>query len=513
MSERGQPQQVRRSEAFDVCVIGAGAAGLAFTEMLGRSNSLKICLLEAGPEHFRDRREPYVVRNRGKEHAGVNEGRVTAFGGATNTWGGGLIRLSPTDFEPVEGRPDTAWPIPFDSMIPHYEAVETLFGFKAPQDTPFLDLTDARVQRRTITVLPFRSKNFAHRFGPSVRRMPNVRVLCNANIVEFHPDPERGLDRIDVDLVDGDRLSITARRFVITAGIVNTNLIAERIFRACGVRGLEEERGRYFHDHVSFPVARLRPKSQGAFSRRFGYRFSNGMMLGEHFDIESKGSRLPGAFLHMAFDMSTSSVLRPVRDILNAIQQRKFTLSQPLTLRDLAELAVGVPRLGIARYFQGHLYLDKGTTILARLDLEQLPLRECRIEGDPDGPGCAVDWDLSSADADLAARYLPACHAILQKLRGEADFDVENLVPDPKGNPAEFVKYLRESSLDTLHSSGGLRMGDALPAPVDSRLRLAGVPNVHALSSAVFPRVGTSNPTHTILALGHRLAVDILASR
>src|SRR2546423_8239648 len=72
---------------FDVCVIGAGAAGLVLTEQLSRDPSMRVCLLEAGPENFSDRKEPFFVRSLGKPHAGVNEGRLTAFGGATNTWG------------------------------------------------------------------------------------------------------------------------------------------------------------------------------------------------------------------------------------------------------------------------------------------------------------------------------------------------------------------------------------------------------------------------------------------
>src|SRR5438552_3251897 len=117
----------------DVCVIGAGAAGLVLTELLSRKG-LRVCLVEAGPERFKDRHEPFRVRSLLKEHVGVNEGRVTAFGGATNTWGGGLIRLSPADLEPLDGRPDTGWPIPYHDLAGHYQAIESLFGFSAPAD-------------------------------------------------------------------------------------------------------------------------------------------------------------------------------------------------------------------------------------------------------------------------------------------------------------------------------------------------------------------------------------------
>ena len=56
-------------------------------------------------------------------------------------------------------------------------------------------------------------------------------------------------------------------------------------------------------------------------------------------------------------------------------------------------------------------------------------------------------------------------------------------------------------------------MSAAADALVDPQLRLAGANNVYVLSLSVFPRVGTSNPTLTLLALGHRLARQLADAR
>src|SRR5207245_4547854 len=105
-------------------------------------------------------------RSRLDGHLGGEGAGVTLCGGATNTWGGGVIRLSPADFEPLAGRPDTAWPIRYEALLPHYQAVESMFGFAAASEEPaniFLDRDDLLVRRREIPVLPFREKNFAQR--------------------------------------------------------------------------------------------------------------------------------------------------------------------------------------------------------------------------------------------------------------------------------------------------------------------------------------------------------------
>lgn len=505
------PQSSVPTSQFDICIIGAGAAGLLITEILSRRTALRICLLEAGPDQFRDRTEPFHVENLRREHRGVNEGRVTVFGGATNTWGGGLIRLSAADFEAIDGRPDTAWPIAFESLVPHYQAVEAIFGIIATTDTDaniFFEKPDIRVRRRDIYCLPFRSKNFAHHFGPTLRSRGNVSIRCNTAITDINPGPDGRITSLDVQTVGQPPERIAAPHFVIAAGTVNSNLLAARVLQACGRAPATADLGRYFHDHVSFPIAELKPKSQSAFSRRFGYRFTRHLMLGEHFDLETKGSRIPGAFLHLGFDTSGSSLLRPIRVVLNAIQQRSLKGQQWFTLRELAAMLTGLPKLGFMRYFRGRLFLDSGTKIFATLDLEQLPLRQCDIT--KRGDAYTATWEVSPEDFATAARYMTECREILTKLQAEADFDIQHLAPDPKADYDGFVKYMGSTLSDTLHGAGGLRMGTAPDSPVDPQLRLGGLKNVYVVSTAVFPRVGTSNPTLTILALGHRLAEQLI---
>ncbi len=508
-----QPAATSTAQPFDVCIIGAGAAGIVLAEILAREPSLRIVMIEAGPDHFKDRKEPFQVRSVLKPHVGVNEGRVTAFGGATNTWGGGLIRLTPVDFEPIAGHPDTAWPLTYTDLVPHYEAIEELFGFKPAAEGPanlFLDTPDVDVHRREIPVLPFRNKNFARRFGPSLRSRDNVTIHCNATITQWHP-ASGALQAISVAIDGAAPIRIQSKRFVIAAGIVNTNLLVEQLLRSAGDTRAADQTGRYFHDHVSFPIGRIRPKNNGRFSRRFGYRFERGLMFGEHFDIQTKDARRPGAFFHLAFETESSTVLRPVREVFNAVQQRTINPKAWPSFRELLALCIGVPRLAIMRYIFGRLYLDSGTKILATLDLEQTPNPAWTIGKDLAKGDCAVAWDVDPEDAELATRLLPICNQILDRLKAEADFDLEVMIPDAKADPAAFLAHLRKHAVDTLHSSGGVRMGTQPGAMLDADLRLSATKNVHVLGAAVFPRVGTSNPTHTILALGNRLAQQILA--
>jgi choline dehydrogenase-like flavoprotein len=217
--------------------------------------------------------------------------------------------------------------------------------------------------------------------------------------------------------------------------------------------------------------------------------------------------------LHLAFDTSQSSILRPVRGVLNAIQQRTISLKNVVSPKELGPLALGLPRLGLMRYLHRRLYIDPGTAVLATLDLEQVPQRDWQIcadaDADADGAGASVAWDVAREDAENAARYIPVCRKILAKLQSEAAFTIDASLP--ADTTVDFLlDHLKRKATDTFHFAGGLRMSAAADGLVDPQLRFARLPNVYLLSSAVFPRVGTSNPTHTILALADRLAEHLL---
>lgn len=491
----------------DVCVIGAGAAGLVIAEFLTRDTPTRVCLVEAGPRHFADRDEPFEVRNTGKEHLGVNYGRVTSFGGTTNLWGGAMLRPSAADFRPLDGRPETGWPIAHEDMTRHLAAVEHLFGFTPSPGSVMLERDGFLVRRREAPVLPFSKKNFGAHLGPGLIARDHVTVLCGSTIRGASGDTERGLEELRVAHRDGTETRIRARRFVVSAGVVGTNLVAQQLLGELGGVVDPDQHGRFLQDHISFPIARLRPRSQGGFSRKFGYRFEQGMMFGEHFDLESIGRVTPGGFFHLSFDMSTSSLLNPVREIMNAVQQRRLSPGA-IKFGDLGGLLLGGPMLGITRYLHRRLYLDKDATILTTLDIEQTPDRDWRLT--PTREGCDFEWGVSDEDARLAADLMPVCRELTDRLQQEAAFDVEPIAPDPAVDAEGFRAFLNSDAVDTYHASGGFRMSGEPGAPLDRDLRLRDAPNVHLVSTAVFPRVGSSNPTHTILALGHRLAMQIL---
>jgi choline dehydrogenase-like flavoprotein len=84
----------------DVCVIGAGAAGITLALELSR-NDISAVLLTGGQKRERrwDRDLYRGVTDQSYPHEPLEQGRRRAFGGTTIAWGGRCMLLDPIDFE------------------------------------------------------------------------------------------------------------------------------------------------------------------------------------------------------------------------------------------------------------------------------------------------------------------------------------------------------------------------------------------------------------------------------
>ena len=84
----------------DLCVAGAGAAGLSIALQFIDQQHLDVVVLEGGGRDFSDvSQELYQGRNLGFEYYDLDASRLRYLGGSTNHWGGWCRPLDPMDFE------------------------------------------------------------------------------------------------------------------------------------------------------------------------------------------------------------------------------------------------------------------------------------------------------------------------------------------------------------------------------------------------------------------------------
>src|SRR5690349_7070472 len=106
----------------DVCIVGAGPAGISIARELGR-RGLDVILLDSGGKKF-DKSAHDLDKGTTSDtasHGPLEDYRRRRLGGSTTAWGGRCVPFDEIDFEPREFVPYSGWPITRKDLDPYYE--------------------------------------------------------------------------------------------------------------------------------------------------------------------------------------------------------------------------------------------------------------------------------------------------------------------------------------------------------------------------------------------------------
>jgi choline dehydrogenase-like flavoprotein len=470
----------------DVCIVGAGAAGLSLAQRLGER--FDVCVLESGGFEA-DAATIDLSRGRvtGQSYAALETTRSRFFGGSTNCWAGYCRPLEALDMAPREWVPDSGWPIERSHLDRYYEQARRVLKLgplpagawdlpRAPR--PDLSGTGMRDGLFRFSVGPYR---MGAALRPQFARTARVRVILHANLtrIALHRDG-RGVEELEARALGGPTLRVRARSYVLaTGGLENARLLlASRNVHPTGVGNAHDLVGRYFmeHPHVRYPAELLAHTPR---TLRF-YRYR----------------RLQGA--------DVRGILRPTE----AWQRRARALNHAIQLRSPQAVREGEFLVALAdatRSTDG----GRGAPVAQRFGLilhhEQAPNPDSRVtlieERDAlEMPRLQLDWRLQAIDRDSARK---ACELAVQGL-ALARLGRIKLSEDALADawPADLG--------GGFHHMGTTRMHvDPKRGVVDANCRVHGVENLYVAGSSVFPTSGAANPTLTLVALALRLGERI----
>jgi choline dehydrogenase-like flavoprotein len=109
--------------SFDICIIGAGAAGITLARELAKQ-PFKVGLVESGAFEPDESQQLYDGETSGSIPADLrylSTSRMRWFGGTTNIWTGWCRPLDELDFEPRPWVNHSGWPISWAELEPFYE--------------------------------------------------------------------------------------------------------------------------------------------------------------------------------------------------------------------------------------------------------------------------------------------------------------------------------------------------------------------------------------------------------
>ena len=529
----------------DVCIVGAGAAGIAIAHRLCGAG-VRFCLAEAGGWSYEAETQD-LYRGYSVGHPiDPCEGRYRVFGGSTILWGGRCAELDAMDFEARDWVPHSGWPIRKSDLSPYYERAKRLINFKQPwssdrvaiEKRPQLkilgsdDNVDLFVWRvaspdlkrtlRSYFKLGFqRNFNFADSYSNLLDSNENAYVYLHANLSSIESDIAGScITAANFKSLNGNILRVRAKYFVLSAsGVENARILLNLAPDCLRELNKHDNIGRYFMQHprgciltllANVRQARFLQANLNNFIRppRYEIRYEYGFSLSKTAQIERKLLNASAALQYKAGEDSAWTVGRRLRN--NFRRGEFFSLRN---LRDTGTLLLGAGSVlnnFIRKYITGFELRIPKPVIEVVIDLEQEPDRDSRIclTEDADITGLrrvAIDWKIGPAER-RTARFLS--ETLAQRFQAAGLGEV--VAPD------WLYKDTPLTGLDlagNYHFLGATRMSETPETGVvDSNCRVFGSHNLYVVGASVFPTSGHANPTLTIVALALRLA-DHLSTR
>ena len=244
----------------DICVVGAGAAGISFARaFIGKS--VKVCLMESGGlQGDADTQYLYDGENTGLPYFPLVATRLRFFGGTTNHWAGYCCPFSNWDFQKRAWITDSGWPISRSELDPYYDrAVEMLDLPKKYWNLKFLEekLGESRLPftEFVTNVHLVKPVRMGQTFRAAIEQSNNVSTYLNANVISLEADEfAQVITAVRVATLSGNHFSVSAKHFVLAAGgIENPRILL--LSNSVQRDGLGNQRGlvgRYFMDHPEF---------------------------------------------------------------------------------------------------------------------------------------------------------------------------------------------------------------------------------------------------------------------
>ena len=510
----------------DVCVVGAGPAGITLALRLAALARVRVVLLESGGLAFEPGAQSLARGETvGMPYYPLHETRIRLLGGSSQSWGG---VCAPVEREALEARPWLGldgWPICAGSLDAYNPAAIGWCGVDAAQQARNLAAHDVRRNAwpldadaiEPLLVQFSRPLRFGVAYRDELMHSERVTTHLHAAAVELLAGPGASVvSGVRVRSPGGGEYQVRARQVVLAGGGIENNrlLLASRDRDPEGLGNRDDQLGRCFMEHPRLPV-RFRVR---AGRTPLGDLMGDGaagtlrfLRLGLARETQRREGLLTWhaniGFGYAGHEGDTWASVRrlaiAVRPPWNESPYFQDAGGGRTRLRS-ADVGAALRRphaaaLGVLAALRPSPHLRRWIEIYS--STEQRPDSANRIELGPDHdplgvPRVRIRWGVGEDEARTHRR------AVELAVR-----ELERIEPGMGGRPVDAADGWPGAIVGTWHHLGGTRMSTSpRSGMVDPDLRLHGVPNVSVVGGSVFPTGGSTSPTVTIVALALRLA-------
>ena len=506
----------------DVCIVGAGAAGIVLASQLMRVGK-RVLLLESGGSK---EDETFQQLNRsarnGQALKSVHAGRFRALGGTTIRWGGQIQEMQERDFDARPGIPGSGWPILRSTLTPYYERALEAEGL-----LPVLR-TDEEVWRESGSAAPNLSSDLIPYFTrwcpePNFARLyrdtlpsTNICVVLHATVCELMMnDAADAVLGLRCKNLAGSEHVFHAPAYVLCAGMIETiQLLLQPLEKGEAPWQKNGWLGRHVQSHIDYNSAKLVDVDRKRMEQVFPNVYLKRRKYQPKFRVSEERQRadetlnIAGAISFISLGSVEQDVRQMKSAARNFLRGNWTAIGMRDTLPALRRLPI-LAQLAYSFYVSHRAYWPQDVTYWLRVHCEQEPLSASRITLSPERDAMGmfrtrIDWQVSPLEWKTIQRFTQMAQRALENA-GLARLEPQQELAFEDG-------YRQVTFDDSYHWMGGTRMASsAADGVVDTDLKLHGVRNAYVCSASVYPTSGFANPVHTLLALAIRLADHLTA--
>jgi choline dehydrogenase-like flavoprotein len=488
----------------DICIVGAGAAGISMAlDWIGTRH--KVILLEGGGFEYDDQvQELYAGKTSGQKYYPLKSARLHYFGGTTGHWAGLCSPFDPIDFEKRDWIPHSGWPITRKDLDPFYaRANQKLklgpyeYGLdywrkENPRLKPF-PLDQNVVWSK---VWQSSAARFNSLYKDQIVKAKNVHLYTYANVIDIRAnEPISSIQHVIVKNHAGKTHTVKAKHFILACcAIQNARLLlASNTQAPHGLGNNHDLVGRYFMEHLEINSAELwlfKPFPTDLYSWDYGTTKPVAeLALAAKMQREHKISNGTASLIPLKWG-------RHAKPRIETWQDQDPRKSEETMFKDFGEAtqkSKTETQLGIDNAFE----LD--------IRIEQSPNPDSRVTlaGEKDAlgvPRAHLHWALTALDK----RSIRTIFQILGQEFGKAGL-----------GRVKLMDYLQVADNNLWpdytnagwHHMGTTRMGDdPRTGVVDANCKVHGIENLYVAGSGCYTTAAAPNPTLTVVALSLRLS-------
>jgi choline dehydrogenase-like flavoprotein len=484
----------------DICIIGAGAAGISMA-LEWINTPYKVILLEGGGFQYENQMQDlYKGKTTGQRYYPLEAARLHYFGGTTGHWAGFCSVFEKIDFEKRDWIPHSGWPIKREDLDPYYPRAqknldlgpyEYSYEYWLKKDPTMVSLPfDPDVLYNKIWQFSPPTR-FGDKYKDTIVNAKNIHLYTYANVTNITANDHASvIKEVTVKNFAGKEHTVRAKIFVSACcAIQNARLLLASDKQAPKGLGNDNDLvGRYFIEHIEIKSAEMwfpDPNPLKLYSIDFGKT-----KVRAELGITAKAQE-QHRILNGTASFTPLEIARKQMAFIDS-----FTADREERMRNFKKFGDEGNKQDFKKGYTAYQLFTR---------IEQAPNPDSRV--------------ILDTETDALGMRRNMLHWVLTPLEKNSIRTIYKLIGQQLGIASEgrvrLLEYLQDDHDNSWpeftgggwHHMGTTRMSDdPKTGVVDANCKVHGIANLYMAGSSCYVTAAAPNPTLTLVALTLRLS-------